>query len=100
MGRASLGRDGGVPSCELAFTSDFRMAQAGIWQIKARAPVPCSDLSFSFPIGALWYCRFFQDSKVKGLIAVVLRGLPAHASSLSSGWLSALERLRMERKLI
>lgn len=99
MGRGSLGRDRGVPSCELAFTSDFRMARVGVWQMKAGAPVRCSELSFSFPIGVLWYCRFFQDSKVKGLIAVVLHCLPAHASSLCSGWLSELDRLRTERKI-
>lgn len=35
-----------------------------------------------------WSCCFFQDSNVKGLIAVVLRCLPAHASSLSLAGLS------------
>lgn len=85
MGRASLGGTGVCPAAKLAFTSDFRMARAGVWQMKAGAPVPCTELSFSFPIGALWYCCFFQDSNVKGLIAVVLQCLPAHASSLCSG---------------
>lgn len=86
------------PAAKLAFTSDFRMARVG-GRLADQSRSTCSVYQTLFLIPH-WSCCFFQDSNVKGLIAVVLRCLPAHTSSLSLAGLSELECLRMEGKLI